>query len=169
VPGDPLVFYASAAQGGMWKSVDGGREWEPLFDKESSQSIGSFALAPSDPNVIYVGGGEANARGNVAIGLGIWKSVDAGATWQHVLKLRGQIGQLIVDPKDPDIAFAAVLGSPFGPSETRGVYRTVDGGKNWQRVLYKDANTAPRTWPSIRTIRMSCSPVSGRCAVRPGA
>jgi photosystem II stability/assembly factor-like uncharacterized protein len=141
VPGDPLVFYASAAQGGLWKSVDGGREWKPLFDEEDSQSIGSFALAPSDPNVIYVGGGEANARGNVAIGLGIWKSVDAGATWKHILKLRGQIGQLIVDPKDPDIAFAAVLGSPFGPSETRGVYRTVDGGKNWQRVLYKDPNT----------------------------
>jgi photosystem II stability/assembly factor-like uncharacterized protein len=141
VPGDPQIFYASAAQGGLWKSVDGGREWEPLFDEEASQSIGSFALAPSDPNVIYVGGGEANARGNVAIGLGIWKSVDAGDTWHQVLKLRGQIGQMIVHPTNPDIAFAAVLGSPFGPSETRGVYRTTDGGKNWQRVLYKDANT----------------------------
>ena len=141
VPGDPLVFYASAAQGGLWKSKDGGREWVPLFDEEASQSIGSFALAPSDPNVIYVGGGEANTRGNVAIGLGIWKSVDAGGTWKQVWNGRGQIGQLIVHPSNPDIAFAAVLGSPFGPSETRGVYRTVDGGKNWQRVLFKDADT----------------------------
>ncbi len=141
VPGESQIFYASAAQGGLWRSVNGGRDWEPLFDKQESQSIGSFAIAPSDPNVIYVGGGEANVRGNVAIGLGIWKTIDAGATWQHVLKLRGQIGQMIVNPNNPDIAFAAVLGSPFGPSETRGVYRTVDGGKNWQRVLYQDVNT----------------------------
>ncbi|MGH8135490.1 MAG: glycosyl hydrolase [Steroidobacteraceae bacterium] len=141
VPGNPLVFYASAAQGGLWKSVDGGREWQPLFDEELTQSIGSFALAPSDPNVIYVGSGEANPRGNVAIGLGIWKSIDAGATWQQVLKLRGQLGQTIVHPTNPDIAFAAVLGSPFGPSDTRGVYRTVDGGKNWQRVLFKNTDT----------------------------
>ncbi len=141
VPGDPLTFYASAAQGGLWKSTDGGREWEPLFDEEATQSIGSFALAPSDPNVIYVGGGEANTRGNVAIGLGIWKSVDAGATWQQVWTGRGQIGQMIVHPTNPDIAFAAVLGSPFGPSETRGVYRTMDGGKSWQRVLFRNADT----------------------------
>ena len=141
VPGNPLVFYASEAQGGLWKSVDGGREWTPLFDEELTQSIGSFALAPSDPNVIYVGSGEATPRGNVAIGLGIWKSIDAGATWKQVLKLRGQIGQMIVHPTNPDIAFAAVLGSPFGPSDTRGVYRTVDGGRNWQRVLFKNADT----------------------------
>ncbi len=141
VPGDPHVFYASAAQGGLWKSIDGGRDWDPIFDDEATQSIGSFAIAPSDPNVIYVGGGEANTRGNVAIGLGIWKSLDAGATWQQVWKSRGQIGQMIVHPTNPDIAFAAVLGSPFGPSDTRGVYRTVDGGKNWQRVLFKDVDT----------------------------
>jgi photosystem II stability/assembly factor-like uncharacterized protein len=141
VPGDPQVFYASAAQGGLWKSEDGGREWRPLFDEQATQSIGSFALAPSDPNVIYVGSGEANVRGNVAIGLGIWKSVDAGATWKQVWSARGQIGQMIVHPTNPDIAFAAVLGSPFGPSETRGVYRTRDGGKTWQRVLFRDADT----------------------------
>lgn len=141
VPGDSQVFYASAAQGGLWKSTDGGRDWKPIFDEQATQSIGSFALSPSDPNVIYVGGGEANARGNVAIGLGIWKSIDAGATWQQVWKARGQIGQIIVHPADPDIVFAAVLGSPFGPSETRGVYRSRDGGKSWQRVLYKDADS----------------------------
>jgi len=141
VPGNPLVFYASAAQGGLWKSEDGGREWKPLFDEQATQSLGSFALAPSDPNIIYVGSGEANTRGNVAIGLGIWKSLDAGQTWQQVWKTHGQIGQMIVHPTNPDIAFAAVLGSPFGPSETRGVYRTQDGGKTWQRVLFKDADT----------------------------
>ncbi len=141
VPGDPQVFYASAAQGGFWKSTDGGREWQPLFDEEATQSIGSFALAPSDPNVIYVGSGEANTRGNVAIGLGIWKSIDAGSTWQQVWKVRGQIGQMIVHPTNPDIAFAAVLGSPFGSSETRGIYRTEDGGKSWQRVLFKNSDT----------------------------
>jgi len=141
VPGNPAVFYASAAQGGLWKSEDGGRQWNPLFDEQETQSIGSFALAPSNPNVIYVGSGEANTRGNVAIGLGIWKSLDAGQTWQHVWKARGQIGQMIVHPGNADIAFAAVLGSPFGPSDTRGVYRTRDGGKTWQRVLFKDADT----------------------------
>ena len=134
VPGNPLVFYASAAQGGLWKSEDGGREWRSLFDEEATQSIGSFAIAPSDPNIIYVGSGEANTRGNVAIGLGIWKSLDAGETWQQVWKTHGQIGQMIVHPTNPDIAFAAVLGSPFGPSETRGVYRTRDGGKTFKSL-----------------------------------
>ncbi|MGB5133505.1 MAG: hypothetical protein WBO00_12855, partial [Steroidobacteraceae bacterium] len=141
VPGKPLVFYASAAQGGLWKSEDGGRKWRSLFDEEATQSIGSFALAPSDPNIIYVGSGEANTRGNVAIGLGIWKSLNAGETWQQVWNTHGQIGQMIVHPANPDIAYAAVLGSPFGPSDTRGVYRTQDGGKSWQRVLFKDADT----------------------------
>jgi photosystem II stability/assembly factor-like uncharacterized protein len=141
VPGDPNTVYFAAAQGGVWKSENGGRDWKPIFDKESSQSIGSLALAPSNPNVIYVGGGEGNPRGNVAIGLGIWKSLDGGKTWKHVWKNRGQIGTLIVHPTDPDIAFAAVLGSPFGPGPNRGVFRTRDGGESWQQVLKKDADT----------------------------
>ncbi|MCC6592069.1 MAG: glycosyl hydrolase [Xanthomonadales bacterium] len=140
VPGSP-VLYAAAAQGGVWKSVNDGLDWEPVFDGEISQSIGAIALAPSDPNVVYVGGGEANPRGNVAIGLGIWKSLDAGKTWKHLLKLRGQIGNLVVHPRDPDVAWAAVLGSPFGPGPERGVYRTRDGGRSWQLVLKKDADT----------------------------
>ena len=138
---DPLVFYAAAAQGGVWKSENGGHAWKPVFDEQMTQSVGSLAVAPSDPNVIYVGSGEANIRGNVAIGWGIFKSTDAGKTWKHVWKARGQIGTMIVHPSDPDIAYAAVLGSPFGPSPERGVYRTRDGGASWQRVLYRDADT----------------------------
>ncbi len=140
VPGTQ-VLYAAAAQGGVWKSNNDGRDWAPIFDKEISQSIGSIAVAPSDPNVIYVGGGEANPRGNVAIGLGIWKSIDAGQNWTHVWKGRGQVGTMVVHPRDPNIAYAAVLGSPFGPGAERGVYRTSDGGRSWQLVLKKDADT----------------------------
>jgi photosystem II stability/assembly factor-like uncharacterized protein len=140
-PGNPQVYYAAAAQGGVWKSENGGRDWKPIFDDQPTQSIGAIAVARSDPNVIYVGGGEGNPRGNVAIGLGIWKSIDAGATWQHVWKGRGQIGTLAVHPRHPDIAFAAVLGSPFGPGVERGVYRTTDGGATWKHVLKKDADT----------------------------
>jgi photosystem II stability/assembly factor-like uncharacterized protein len=141
VPGDPLVYYAAAASGGVWKSTDGGIRWKPVFDDQPTSSIGSIAVAPSDPNVVYVGSGEANIRGNVAQGNGIYKSTDAGKTWQHVWKQDGQIGTMVVHPKDPDVAYAAVLGRPFGPSAERGVYRTKDGGKTWQRVLHKDPET----------------------------
>jgi photosystem II stability/assembly factor-like uncharacterized protein len=141
VPGDPLTYYVAYSQGGIWKSENGGRDWSPVFDEQSTNSVGSLAIAPSDPNVIYAGSGEANIRGNVAWGNGIYKSVDAGKTWQHVWKTRGQIGTMDVDPRDPDVAFAAVLGSPFGPNEDRGVYRTTDGGKTWRKVLYRNAET----------------------------
>ncbi|AVP96044.1 glycosyl hydrolase [Ahniella affigens] len=141
VPGDPSTIYFTAAQGGVWKSTDGGRNFESIFDDQATQSIGSIAIAPSDPNVIYVGGGEGNPRGNVQIGLGIWRSTDAGSTWKQVWKTHGQIGEIAVDPNDPDTAYAAVLGSPFGPNEDRGVYRTEDGGETWERVLYKNADT----------------------------
>ncbi len=138
---DSNVFYAAAAQGGVWKSTNGGLNWEPIFDDQDTQSIGAIAVAPSDPNVLYVGSGEANIRGNVAIGYGIWKSNDAGKSFAQVLKLKGQIGQIEVDPKNPDHALAAVLGSPFGANAERGIYRTIDGGKTWNKTLYKDADT----------------------------
>lgn len=141
VPGNPLVYYAATAAGGVWKTGDGGLTWKPIFDDQPISSIGSIAVAPSDPNVIYVGSGEANIRGNVAAGNGIYKSTDAGKTWQHVWKQEGQIGTMIVHPKDAKIAYAAVLGHAFGPNPERGVYRTTDGGKTWQRVLFKDADT----------------------------
>src|SRR5438445_2319292 len=141
VPGDPLTYYFAGAASGVWKSTDGGITWKPIFDDQPISSIGSIAVAPSDPNVVYVGSGEANIRGNVEPGNGIYKSEDAGKTWKHVWKQEGQIGQMIVHPKNADIAFAAVLGHAFGPNAERGVYLTTDGGKTWRQVLKKDADT----------------------------
>ena len=141
VPGDPNTYYAATASGGVWKSLDGGAAWKPIFDEQPISSIGSIAVAASDPNVVYVGSGEANIRGNVAAGNGIYKSIDAGKTWTHVWKQEGQIGTMAVDPRNADVAFAAVLGHAFGPNPERGVYRTRDGGRTWQQVLEKDDRT----------------------------
>lgn len=141
VPGQPLIYYAATASGGVWKSVDGGIHWDPIFDDQPTSTCGSIAVAPSAPHVLYVGSGEANIRGNVMPGNGIYKSTDAGRTWKHVWKQKGQIGTLIVHPQNPDVAFAAVLGHISGPNGERGVFRTKDGGKTWKRVLFVDANT----------------------------
>lgn len=141
VPGERRTYYAATASGGVWKSSDAGLTWKPIFDDQPTSSIGAIAVARSDPNVVYVGSGEANIRGNVQPGAGIFKSTDGGKTWRHVWKQKGQIGQVIVHPKNADIAYAAVLGSAFGPNPERGVYRTTDGGKTWQQVLKKDADT----------------------------
>jgi photosystem II stability/assembly factor-like uncharacterized protein len=141
VPGDPLTYYIAAAASGVWKSVDGGETWKPIFDDQPISSIGAIAVAPSSPNIIYVGSGEANIRGNVGAGNGIYKSLDAGKTWTQVWKQEGQIGTMVVDPTNPDIAFAAVLGHAFGPNPERGVLRTQDGGKTWQLVLKKNPDT----------------------------
>src|SRR5881397_3504921 len=110
VPGDPLTYYAATAAGGVWKSADGGLSWKSVFDDQPISSIGSIAVAPSNANVVYVGSGEANIRGNVAAGNGIYKSTDAGKTWTQVWKQEGQIGTIVVDPTNPEVAFAAVLG-----------------------------------------------------------
>jgi photosystem II stability/assembly factor-like uncharacterized protein len=141
VPGDPRTWYAATAAGGVWKSVDGGTHWKSIFDDQPISSVGSIAVAASDPNVIYVGSGEANIRGNVEVGNGIYKSTDAGKTWKHVWKQEGQIGTMAFHPTNPDIAFAAVLGHAFAANPERGVYRTTDGGKTWQQVLRRDAET----------------------------
>ena len=141
VPGDPNTCYAASASGGVWKSIDGGITWKPIFDYQAISSMGSIAVAPSDANVIYVGSGEANIRGNVAAGNGIYKSIDGGKTWTHVWKQEGQIGKMVVHPANSDIAFAAVLGHAFGPNPERGVYRTKDGGRMWTQVLQKDEKT----------------------------
>ena len=141
VPGDPLVCYAATAASGMWKSSDGGKSWKPIMDEMATSTIGALAIAPSNPNVIYAGSGEANIRGNVEVGNGIYRSTDAGKTWQHVWKQEGQIGTLIVHPRNADVALAAVLGKAFGPSEERGVYRTSDGGKTWKRIRFRDRDT----------------------------
>ena len=141
VPGDPLTYYAATASGGVWKSADGGLTWKPIFDDQPTSSIGSIAVAPSDANVVYVGTGEANIRGNVSPGAGIFRSTDAGKSWKHAWKQVGQIGTIAVHPRDADICFAAVLGHAFGPNSERGVYRTKDGGKTWDKVLFKNDET----------------------------
>ena len=141
IPGDPLTYYAATASGGVWKSTDGGLKWKPIFDDQPTSSIGSIAVAASDANVVYVGTGEANIRGNVSPGAGIFKSTDAGKTWKHVWKQVGQIGTIAIDPKNADICYAAVLGHAFGPNKERGVYRTEDGGKTWVKVCSVDEST----------------------------
>src|SRR5450631_3452371 len=142
IPGDPTTYYFGATGGGVWKSIDGANTWSPIFDKDGAPSIGSIAVAVSDPNVVYVGTGEACIRGNISHGDGVWKSVDAGKSWKSVgLKDSRAIGKVIVNPRNPDIVFVAALGHPFGPNTERGVFRTTDGGKTWDKVLYKDENT----------------------------
>lgn len=142
VPSQPNLFYIGVVNGGVWKSDDYGRTWTPIFDAQPTQSIGDIAVAPSDPNVIYVGTGEGLPRPDLSIGDGIYKSTDAGKTWAHLgLPDAQQVPALAVDPRNPDRVFAAVLGHPFGPNAERGIFRSLDGGKNWERVLYKDENT----------------------------
>ncbi len=142
VPGDPRVYYVGAASGGIFKSTDGGTHWKPIFDDQPVSSIGSLAVAPSDPNIIWAGTGETFIRSNISQGIGIFKSTDGGATWKHMgLEKTGRIGRIMVHPTDPDIVFAAALGHCYGPQQERGVFRTMDGGKNWERVLFVDEDT----------------------------
>jgi photosystem II stability/assembly factor-like uncharacterized protein len=144
VVGQNDTYYFGAAAGGVWKTTDGGLTWKPIFDKTkgASPSIGAIAVSESDPNVIYVGTGEACIRGNIVGGNGVYKSIDAGTTWKFVgLPDTHAIGRLIVDPKNPDVAFVAALGHPFADNEERGIFRTRDGGKTWEKVLYKDAKS----------------------------
>ncbi len=142
VPSQPNVFYVAQVNGGVWKSDDYGRTWNPIFDDEPTQSIGAIAVAPSDPNIIYVGSGEGLHRPDLSVGNGIYKSTDAGKTWTHLgLNDAQQIPALAVDPRDPNRVLAAVLGHPYGPSAERGIYRSTDGGQTWQKVISKDENT----------------------------
>jgi photosystem II stability/assembly factor-like uncharacterized protein/DNA-binding FrmR family transcriptional regulator len=142
IPGDPTTYYFGAVAGGVWKTTDGGIRWIPIFDKEPVSSIGSIAVAPSDPNVIYVGTGEACIRGNISFGNGVYKSIDAGKTWTHLgLDDTRQIGRVIVDPHNADVVFVAALGHAYGSNAERGIFRSTDGGKHWDKVLYKDDKT----------------------------
>jgi len=142
VPGDDMIYYAGAASGGIWKSTDGGLKWNPIFDDKPVHSIGSLAVAPSDRNVVWAGTGETFLRSNVSIGNGVWKSTDAGTTWEHKgLDLTGRIGRIIIHPTNPEIVYAASLGHVYGPQQERGIYRTEDGGESWERVLFVDEDT----------------------------
>src|SRR5438876_2430903 len=144
IPAQPNVFYIGVNNGGVWKTTDFGQTWSPIFDNQPTQSIGALAIAPSDPKIIYVGSGEGLRRPDLSTGDGIYKSSDAGQTWQHLgLRDGQQIGSIAVDPRDPNRVFVAVLGHPYGPNPERGLFRSLDGGATWQKVRYKDENTAP--------------------------
>ncbi|MBX6332826.1 MAG: hypothetical protein IRY91_13340, partial [Gemmatimonadaceae bacterium] len=142
IPGDPNTYYVGAAAGGVWKTTDGGAHWSAIFEKQPDASIGAVALAPSNPNVVWVGTGEANIRNDVVNGHGIYRSTDGGRSWTFAgLPDAGQIARIVVDPSDPDRADAAVLGKAWVPSSQRGVFRTTDGGRTWTRVLFVNDTT----------------------------
>ncbi|MCW3088030.1 MAG: glycosyl hydrolase repeat-containing protein [Sediminibacterium sp.] len=142
VPSQPSVFYVGVNNGGVWKTNDYGRTWKPIFDQQSTGSVGDIAVAESNPDVVYVGSGEGIQRPDLSIGDGVYKSADAGKTWTNMgLKDGQQIGGIVIDPKNENRVFVAVLGHPYGPNTERGVFRSLDGGRNWERVLYKDENT----------------------------
>jgi photosystem II stability/assembly factor-like uncharacterized protein len=142
VPGQPNLYYVGAASGGIWKTTDGGVHWDPIFDNQPVSSIGSLAIAPSDPNIVWAGTGEAHIRSHISVGAGIYKSTDAGKTWTLMgLEKTGRIGRIVIDPRNPDIVLAAAMGHSYGPQADRGIFRTADGGKTWDRVLFVDENT----------------------------
>jgi len=142
VPGNPNLFYIGVNNGGVWKTTDAGRTWVPIFDGQPTGSIGALAVAPSNPDIIYVGSGEGLRRPDLSTGDGIYKSTDAGHTWRHLgLRDGQQITNVIVDPQDPNRVFVAVLGHPYGPNSERGVFRSTDGGETWQKIFYKDDDT----------------------------
>ncbi|GAP65552.1 hypothetical protein MBSD_n0842 [Mizugakiibacter sediminis] len=142
VPGQPQHFYFGAVNGGVWETHDAGRTWEPIFDGQPVGSIGAIAVAPSDPKMLYVGTGEADMRSDIAQGDGVYVSTDGGKTWAHRgLADTQQIGRILVDPRDADVAFVAALGHPYGPNAERGVFRTRDGGRTWRKVLGPDDAT----------------------------
>jgi len=142
VAGSPDTFYFGAAAGGVWKTTDAGNSWKPIFDSQPMSSIGAIAVAPSNPDVIYVGTGEGALRGDITYGDGVYKTTDGGKTWSHIgLADSRQIGAVIVDPTNPDIVLVAAIGHAFGPNTERGVFRSTDGGKTWTKTLYKDEHT----------------------------
>lgn len=142
IPGQPNIYYAGAASGGIFKTTDGGVHWEPVFDDQPVSSIGSLAVAPSDPNIVWAGTGEAWIRSHISVGQGIYKSTDAGKTWALMgLEKTGRIGRIVIDPRNPDVVLVAALGHAYGSQQERGVFRTADGGKTWERVLFTDENS----------------------------
>jgi len=138
VPGQINAFYFGSVGGGVWKTTNAGRTWFPIFDSQPVASIGAVAVAPSNPNVVYVGTGESDMRSQISYGNGMYKSTDAGATWTHLgLDNTRQIARVIVDPANPDVVFVAALGHAYGANPDRGVYRSRDGGATWQKVLFR--------------------------------
>ena len=142
IPGDARHYYFGAVDGGVWATDDAGRTWRPIFDGEPAGSIGAIALAPSHPDTIYVGTGEADMRSDIAHGNGLYKSTDAGKHWSFIgLGDSRQIGRILVDPGNPNLVYVAALGHAYGANPERGVFRSQDGGKTWARILFRDNNT----------------------------
>ena len=142
IPGDPNIYYVGAASGGIWKTTDGGVHWSPVFDNYGVQSIGSLAIAPSNPNIVWAGTGEAHIRSHISLGNGIYQSLDAGKTWTRMgLENSGRIARVVIHPANPDVVFACSQGHSYGPQPDRGVFRTTDGGKTWDKVLFVDEHT----------------------------
>jgi photosystem II stability/assembly factor-like uncharacterized protein len=142
VPGQAERFYFGSVGGGVWRTDNAGRTWEPVFDGEPIASIGALAVAPSNPRILYAGSGEADMRSDISYGNGMYRSDDAGATWRRIgLEDSRQIGKILVHPRDPDLVYVAALGHAYGPNPERGVFRSRDGGRTWKRVLYRDDNT----------------------------
>ena len=142
VVGDPNVYYAGAASGGLWKTTDAGVHWDPIFDDQEVSSIGALAVSRSDPNIVWAGTGEPWIRSHISVGNGMYKSTDAGRTWTRMgLEATGRIGRIAINPTNPDIVYVAAQGHSYGPQPERGVFRTRDGGKTWDKVLFVDQNT----------------------------
>src|SRR5258708_5628660 len=142
VPGDPNIYYVGSASGGLWKSTDAGQTFVPIFDEQNVSAIGSIAVADSDPNTVWVGTGEPWViRYSDVMGDGVYKSLDAGKTWQHVgLAETGRISRVLIHPTNPNIVYVCAQGRLTGPQEERGVFKSTDGGSNWQHVLFVDRN-----------------------------
>jgi photosystem II stability/assembly factor-like uncharacterized protein len=142
IPGNPNVYYVGAASGGIWKTTDGGVNWSPIFDDHGVQSVGSLAVAASNPNIVWAGTGEAHIRSHISLGNGIYKSLDAGKTWARMgLENSGRIARVVIHPANPDIVFACSQGHSYGPQPDRGIFRTTDGGTTWAKVLFTDEGT----------------------------
>ena len=139
---DPTTIYAGSASGGLWKSTSGGITWEPIFDNERVHSIGSISIYQKNPNIIWVGTGEGNPRNSLNMGYGVYRSMDAGKTWELMgLEKTRAIHRIIVHPDDPNTVFVGAIGSPWGTQEDRGVYKTTDGGKTWKKILFVNNRT----------------------------
>lgn len=142
VESNPSIVYVGMASGGLWKTINAGTTWEPLFDDQAVSTIGDVTVAPSDPSIVWVGTGEPNNRQSSSWGNGVYKSNDAGKTWQHMgLAATQSIGRIVIHPTDPNILYVAAVGGLWGPSRERGVYRTTDGGRSWTNVLFINEDT----------------------------
>ena len=169
IPGDPATFYFGGVGGGVWRSRDGGTTWDPLTDGQPFASIGALAIAPSDPNTIYVGSGEADMRSDITYGLGMWKSTDAGAHWQSIgLRDTRQIGRILIDPHDPNLLLVAALGHAYGPTPSGECFGRPMAVRIGARCCTATSIPARSIWLSTPAIRTSSMPRSGRRNERPG-